>query len=210
MIDVEHGSLRAFEQNAFAGASFGVKDLEGRGHERQNFRRDREEFLANCGGARQRQAQAAAQGNMVREQAIDLVVQCVWIVEVHQADRASRDLVLVSWADAALGRADLGSGDASRLAMRVEFAMQRQNQGDVLGDLEVGGRHFDALGAQLPDLFHEMVGIKDDAVADDGKFAGPNNPGRKQRKLVDLAVDHERMAGVMAALETDHDVGSDR
>ena len=94
--------------------------------------------------------------------------------------------------------------------MRVEFAMQRQNQRDVLGDLEVGRRHFDALAAQLLDLLDEMIGIEDDAVADDRQFPRPNNAGRKQRKFVSLAVDHERMAGVMAALEPHHDVGADR
>ena len=94
--------------------------------------------------------------------------------------------------------------------MRVEFAMQRQNQRDVLGDLEVGRRHFDSLAAQLLDLLDEMIGIEDDAIADDRQFPRPNNAGRKQRKFVSLAVDHERMAGVMAALETHHDVGADR
>ena len=147
---------------------------------------------------------------MVGEQAIDRVVQRVGIGEVHQADRAPGDLVLVSRADAALGGADLGSGDASRLAMRVELAMQRQNQRDVLGDLEVGRRHFDALGPQLLDLLDEMIGIEDDAIADDRQLPGPNNAGRKQREFVDLAVDHERMAGVMAALEPHHNVGAHR
>ena len=35
-------------------------------------------------------------------------------------------------------------------------------------------------------------------------------PDGKQRKFVSLAVDHERMAGVMAALEPHYDVGADR
>src|SRR3984885_3854831 len=147
---------------------------------------------------------------MVRKQASDLVIQRVGIGEVHQADRAPRDLVLISGADAAFGGADLGSGDASRLAMRVEFAMQRQNQREVLGYFEVGRGHFDSLATQLLDLLDEMIGIEHDAVADDRQFARPNNPGRKQRKFVNLAVDHERMARVMAALEAHHDIGADR
>src|ERR1700722_19774919 len=130
---------------------------------------------------------------MVRKQASDFVVQRVGIGEIHQTDRASRDFVLISGANAALGGADLGSGDASGLAMRVEFAMQRQNQRNVLGDLEVGWRHFDALTAQLLDLVNEMIGIEDDSIANDRQFPGPNNAGRKQRKFVSLAVDHERM-----------------
>ena len=81
------------------------------------------------------------------QKAIDLVVQRIRIGEIHQADRTPRDLVLVSRPDAALGGADLGSRDASRLAMRVELAMQRQNQWDILGDLEISRRHLDSLVA---------------------------------------------------------------
>ena len=88
----------------------------------------------------------------MRKQAIDLVVQRVGVGEVHQADRAPRDLVLIGGANAALGGADLCSRDASELAMRVEFAMQRQISGDVLGDLEVSRRHFNALGTQLLEI----------------------------------------------------------
>ena len=94
--------------------------------------------------------------------------------------------------------------------MGVEFAMQRQNQRDVLGDLEVGRRHFDPLAAQLLDFLDEMIGIEDDAIADDRQFPRPDDAGRKQRKFVSLAVDHERMAGVMAALKPHDDVGADR
>ena len=144
------------------------------------------------------------------KQATDHVVQRVGIGEVHQPDRAPRDLVLVSGPDAALGGADFGSGDASELAVGVEFAMQRQNERDVLGDLEVGRGHFHSLGPQLLDLLDKMIGIEDHPVADDREFSGPNDPGRKQRQLINLAVDHERVAGVMAALEPHHDVGADR
>src|ERR1700733_3067180 len=147
---------------------------------------------------------------MVRKQGIDLVVQRVGGGEVHQTDRAPRDLVLISGANAAFGCADLGSGDVSGLAMRVELAMQRQNQRNVLCDLEVGRGHFDSLAAQRLDLLDEMIGIEDDAVADDRQFSRPNNAGRKKCKFVSLAVDHESMARVMAALEPHHDVGADR
>ena len=94
--------------------------------------------------------------------------------------------------------------------MGVEFAVQRQDQRDVLGDLEVRRRHFDPLPAQLLDFLDEMIGIEDDAVADDRQFPGPNDAGWKQREFVGLAVDHQRMAGVVAALKPHHNVGADR
>ena len=142
------------------------------------------------------------------EQAIDLVVERIRVGEVHETDRAPGDLVLVSRADAALGGADLGC--AAGLAMGVEFAVQRQNQRHVFGDLEVRRRHFDPLPAQLLDFLDEMIGIEDDAVADDRQFPGPNDAGWKQREFVSLAVDHQRMAGVVAALKPHDDVGADR
>ena len=95
-------------------------------------------------------------------------------------------------------------------AMRVEFAMQREDQRDVLGDLEVLRRHLDALAADLLDLLDEMIGIDDDAVADHRELSGPHDARRQQRELEDLAVDDEGMAGVMAALKAHDDVGGDR
>ena len=65
--------------------------------------------------------------------------------EIHQPDRAAADLVLVGRADAALGGADLDAAARPPSRMRVEFAVQRQDQRRVLGDLEVVGRHLDAL-----------------------------------------------------------------
>ena len=94
--------------------------------------------------------------------------------------------------------------------MGVEFAVQRQDQRDILGDLEVRRRHLDALAAQFLDLVDEMIGIEDDPVADDRQLPGAHDAGGKQRQLVGLAVDHQRVAGVMAALKPHDDVGADR
>ena len=180
------------------------------GHERQNLGRDRDQFGANGGAARRRQPETPAQGIMMGEQAIDLVVERIRIGEVHQPDRPPRDLVLVGRADAALGGADLGPAGVPRFAMGVEFAMQRQDQRDVLGDLEVCRRHLDPLAAQFLDLLDEMIGIEDDAIADDRQLSRANDAGGKQRKLIGLAVDHERVAGVVAALKPHDHVGADR
>ena len=45
MIDVEQGTLCAFEEYPSAAAPFAVQQIIGRRHERQNFRRDGEQFL---------------------------------------------------------------------------------------------------------------------------------------------------------------------
>src|SRR5262245_25768355 len=48
--------------------------------------------------------------------------------------------------------------------------------------------------------------IEHNAITDDRQLAGPYHAGRQQRKLVGGAVDDERVAGIVAALEANHDI----
>ena len=57
----------------------------------------------------------------------------------------------------------------------------------------------------LGDLRKQVPGIDDHAISDDRELA-LHHPRRQQGQLVDLAVDHQRVAGVVAALETHDDV----
>jgi hypothetical protein len=141
----------------------------------------------------------------MRQQPVDLVRQGVEIGEVHQADGAAADLILVGRANATAGGADRGRRIGG-FAMRVEFAVQRQDQGDVLGDPQIVRADRDALRPQLGDLVEEGGGIEHDAVADHRQLLLAQHARGQQRQLVGLAVDHQRVAGVMAALETDDDV----
>src|SRR5690348_2928923 len=50
--------------------------------------------------------------------------------------------------------------------------------------------------------------VEDHAIADDGQLALPHDARRQQRQLVDLAVDDQSVAGIVAALETHHDIGT--
>ena len=85
--------------------------------------------------------------------------------------------------------------------------MQRQDQRGVLGDAQMLRRHGDALLLQLGDLVDQRLQVEDDAVADHRQLAAAHDAGGQQRQFVGLAVDDERMAGVVAALEADDDVG---
>ena len=69
------------------------------------------------------------------------------------------------------------------------------------------GRDRHPLPAQLLDLGQQRPGVEHHAVADDAELAGPHDPRGQQRQLVDLAVDHQRVAGVVAALEAGDHVG---
>ena len=210
MVDVEQRALRALEQDALARPAQVLEQRPGPVHIGQDVRRD----VLQLGADRLRldlfEAEAPAQGVVMGEQALDLGVERREIGEVHDADGAAADLVLIGGADAALGRADLGPGGGGILPQRVEFAMQRQDQRRVFGDAQIFARDLDALGAQIGDFLDEMTRIDDDAIADHRKLARAHDAGRQQRQLVDDAVDDQRMAGVVAALKAHHDVGRDR
>ena len=210
VIDVEHRALRAFEQNALARAPFAIQQLESRRHERQDFRSDGQKLLADGLGARGGQPHATTQRMMVGQQTLDLVVERIGLGEVHEPDRSPRNLVLVGRADAAFGRADLRSAGAPRFSLGVEFAVQRQDERDVLGNLEVCGRHLHALAAYFFDLIHQVIGIEDDTVADDRKLARPNDSGRKQCELEHLSVDDQSVPSIVATLEAYDHVRSNR
>ena len=85
--------------------------------------------------------------------------------------------------------------------------MQREYQRDVFGNLEVIWRHFHAEGANFVDFIDKMVRIEHNAVADHRQFALPYNARRQKRELVGLAVDHQGVTSVVAALKTHHHVG---
>ena len=62
--------------------------------------------------------------------------------------------------------------------------------------------------AQALDLLEQRPGIDHDAVADQRELALADHARRQQRQLVGGAVDDQRVAGIVAALEADHDVGA--
>ena len=92
-------------------------------------------------------------------------------------------------------------------AQRVELAVQRQDQGDVLGDPQVFRADGDALAFQFSHLVEEGLRIEHHAIADHGQLRRPQHARRQQRQLVGLAIDDERMAGIVAALEAHDDIG---
>ena len=156
-------------------------------------------------------AEAAAQRVVVGQQPVDLRGKRFQIRQIHHPDRAAAHLVLVGGADAAAGRADLRSRiGGGVLAEPVQLAVQRQDKRGVFGYFQAVRADLDALGADLFEFGHEGVRIEDDAIADDRQLAFAHDAGRQQRQLVDHAVDHQRVAGIVPALEAHHDVGAFR
>ena len=142
----------------------------------------------------------------MRQEPLDLAVEHLQIGQIHQADGATADFVLVGRADAATGGADRALA-RSPFARDVEFLVQRQDQRRVLGDAQIVRRDVDALGFKFGDLVDQRARIEHDAVADDRQLARTHHAGRQQRQLVGGAVDDEGVAGIVTALEADDDVG---
>ena len=143
------------------------------------------------------------------EQAVDLGVERCQFRQIHHADGSAANLVLVGGADAAHRGADFRSGGGGILAQSVKLAVDRENQRRVFSHPQIVAIDRHALGAQGCDLFHQMVRIDDDAVADHGQLARPHDARGQQRELVGHAVDDKRMAGVVPALKAHDDVGLD-
>ena len=206
MVDVEQRTLRAFEQDALALAALAVEQRPHRVHIGKHLRRKVGKVVIHRARIDLGHAEAAAQGVVMHQQALDLGAERRQVGKVHEADGAAADLVLVGRADAALGGADAALGIVG-LADRLELAMQRQDQGGVLGDAQTLGSHRDALLGDGGDLVEQGPGVDNDAVADDRQLALAHRAGRQQRQLVDGVADDQRVAGIMPALEADDDVG---
>ena len=159
-------------------------------------------------GASFRLAEAATQRIVVGEQAFHLGRQRAHVGEIHDADRAAADLVLVGRSDAASGRSDLGSLGRVRFAHPVQFPVQRQDKRGVFGYFQAVRCHFHALRLQFRNLGDEGMRIEDDAVADDRQLALAHDARRQQGQFVDLAVDDQRVARIVAALEAHHHIGA--
>ena len=85
--------------------------------------------------------------------------------------------------------------------------MQGQDQRDILRDAQIVRADRDALLLELGDFLEKGLRIEHHAVADHRELRGPEHAGGQQRQLVGLAIDDQRMARIVAALESHHDVG---
>ena len=116
----------------------------------------------------------------------------------------ARRLVGVTGADAALGRADLELSEL-RLARRVEHHVVRHDQVRVGRDLEARG--VDAPAPEAVELADQDPRVDHDAVPDRARLARIEDPRRDQVELELVALADDRVAGVVAALEANDDVG---
>ena len=135
----------------------------------------------------------------------DLLLEDLLVEQVLDADAQTRCLVGVAGADAAFGRADLELSELG-FAGVIEHQVVRHDQVRVGADAQVA--HVHAALAQTVDLRRQDRGVDNDAVADDAGRLGVEDPGGDQVELEGLLAAHDRMAGVVAALEAHHGCGA--
>ena len=156
-----------------------------------------------------RLAESGAKRVVVRAQAVEQRSEVVEMGEVADADRAAADLVLIGGADAAAGRADLAGA-----ARRPRAA--RRGRGGSAGSAGRSRRSCSTSGVTSTPCSRIR---STSALSAHGSSTTPlpmtdgvprTMPARKQRELVGLVADDERVAGVVAALEAHDHVGAAR
>src|SRR6266702_4562542 len=138
-------------------------------------------------------------------QRLDLRRKALRHQKVAQADRAPRDLVFVGRPDAAAGGADF-RGALRRFARDVDRRVIRKDQGTGLGDAQAR-RNLDAGALELVHLLDQRLRRKHHAVADVAGHALPEDARGDEVQHGLPAADHQRMPGVVPALEAHHPLG---
>ena len=131
--------------------------------------------------------------------------QALAVEQVLDADAAARHLVFVGGTDAAPGGADL-AGTLGGFARLVQGDVMRHDDRAGFGNLQaVAHRHAGLL--QHVHFFHQRPGRHHHAVADVAFHLVAQDAGRNQVQHRFGAIDHQRVAGVVAALKAHHALG---
>src|SRR5262249_60395250 len=131
---------------------------------------------------------------------LELLAEDLLVEEVLDAQPDAQRLVGVRRADAALGRPELVLAQVT-LRHAVELLVVRHDQVRVAGRGQPAG--VDALGLEHVELFDKDRRLDDDAVADDGRHVVVQDPAGDELQREDLAVDDDRVPGVVPALVAD-------
>ena len=204
VVDVEQRALRALEQDDAVVVERAVGQRRRVGDELLQAMAEREVLVAHRLEVQPRVARERPQAQALRlERGHDLLLEDLLVEHVLHADPEARGLVGVAGPDPALRRADLELAEL-RLAGVVEHQVVGHDQVGVGRDLEPAD--VDAPRPQVVDLLGQHARVDHDAVADHARLAGVEDPARDEVELPRLAVAHDRVPGVVAALEADDHV----
>ena len=203
-VDVEQRALGALEERVLVLVE-GVVDQQARvadvGLEALGVA---EQLVGHLVGVEDADVVALQQEVLLLQRRPDLAPQDLLVEQVLHADADARVLVHVARADAAAGGADLVLAELL-LVGAVQQQVVRHDEVGVAADAQVVAA--DAAAAQRLDLTEQDVRVDDDAVADDARLGLVEDARGDQVELELLAVPHDGVAGVVAALEARDHVG---
>ena len=203
MVDVEQRALRAFEHHALALASVLIQQFGDIRHQRtQTFGKRLElgKGLSDIHGVAFKIV--LEREVMVLHDFLELVRERPCIQQVGDTQPAARDLVLVRRADATASGAD--GVLATRLFARVvERHVMRQDQRAGLAHAQALD-YLHAVLRKLVNFLEQRIHRQHHAVADKAHHAVAQYARGNQVQYRLLAVDDERMPGVVSALKTHH------
>ena len=139
-----------------------------------------------------------------REVFLQAARELVFIHEVADADADAVVTIYVAWADAAVRRADFALA-ASLVTETIHEAMIGQHDMSAVRDADTA--EVDATRGEIVHLLQHDFRIEGHAVAHDAMRTLIEDARRHEAKLVCLAIDDDRMAGIAAALIAHDRVG---
>ncbi len=203
MVDVEQRALRAFIQDVAAVLAHVVQDGGDVVDQRADVLAPGQRVFQHGVVIDRLDLQPLGEDEVVIiDGGLDQRRQLVRVHQVGHAHAAAGDLVLVRRADAATGGADglAAGGDLARL---IDGDVVRHDQRGGRADLEARA-HFDAVGLELGDFLDQRLGRQHHAVADQAQRVVAQDARGDQVQHGLLALDHQRVTGVVAALEARH------
>src|ERR1019366_5375744 len=199
MVDVEQGCLAGLEENGVTAVERIVQQQAGVLHHRLKTLGVLEEFSNDCAGVDGRAVVDLHQQLVLGQQgAFDFLPQDLFVEEVLNAHADPRHLVGVGGPDAAAGGADLRLTEKA-LADLVDRAVVASYDVGIGADDETAGG--DAPLLEHVDFTEEHTQVNHNPVADDRRDRWREDAAGQQVHGVLLVLDHDGVAGVVAAVE---------
>jgi hypothetical protein len=201
VVEVEEHRLRALEQHPLSGVERVVHEVHGVVDQRRETRRERQVLL----GERlrvdgQSVVHLGEDAVLLPQGEVQLLPEDLRVEQVLDSQADAHRLVGVRGTDAALGGAQLRVAEIP-LVQPVQLLVVRHDQVRIAREPEA--TRLDAAGLERVELGEQHVRVHDHAVADDRHDPGVEDPARHELELEHLAVDDERVPGVVAALVAD-------
>ena len=207
MVDVEHRTLGAFEEELLPGGHLFVEFFGDVAHHRAETFGVGERVGDHLFRIERLGAEELLEREVVElHHGAHLFGEAFRMEEVGHAHRAAGDLVFVSGTDAATRRADLLVAE-SGFARVVERHVVGHDERSVFGNAQTLFNVGNADRDQFVDFAEERFGREDDAVAEVANARRVHDAGRNQAHDGLLAVDDERVARIVAAVEANDAVG---